>query len=233
MSQRHGRFWSIGYNAVGYTGSINAPNWGSEIRRFAGLNPVGNGLDPALSNFYFGNNNPGGRWMSSYFGRGRTPSRCFMWSGSRYPYNSWQPFNYGWAFTQIQNASIKIGWIGTGRASERDGENSNSQGYINLRWRWDSGAWQETRVFTSPAQYVSDWSGERTINLQHPSGSRGTLEFQILGNVGDFDQHDVGDRGPGQSWSPVVNMGLPGAGYQGELFKSFSGHQTRVYDEYN
>ncbi|UYD59855.1 hypothetical protein LEHPIFIF_00082 [Aeromonas phage avDM9-HANS] len=232
MSQRHGRFWSVGFNAVGYTGQLNGPNWGSNIRRFAGLTPNGNGLDPALSNFYFGSNSPGGRWMSSYFGKGRTPSRCFMWSGSRYPYNSWQVYNWGWTFTQIANAAIKIGWIGTGRASHRDGENSNTQAYINLKWRWDGGPWQETRVFTTPAQYVSDYYGSRTINLQHPS-SRGTLEFQVITQTGDFDQHDVGDRGPGNDWNPIVDMSLPGAGYNGQLFKSYSGHQTRQYSENN
>ncbi|QBX32656.1 hypothetical protein Asfd1_30 [Aeromonas phage Asfd_1] len=232
MSQRHGRFWSIGFNAVGYTGQINGPNWGTSIRSFAGLPAAGNGLDPALSNFYFGSNSPGGRWMSSYFGRGRTPSRCFMWSGSRYPYNSWSEYNWGWSFSQISSAAIKIGWIGTGRASERDGENSNSQGYINLRWRWDGGGWQQTRIFTTIAKYVSDYYGERTINLSHPTG-RGTLEFQVFGNVGDFDQHDVGDRGPNNTWNPIVNMSLPGAGYNGELFKSYSGHQVQQFSEYN
>ncbi|AAQ81540.1 hypothetical protein [Aeromonas phage SW69-9] len=230
MSQRHGRFWSIGFNAVGYTGSLPAPNWGTQIRRFAGLNPVGNGLDPALSEFYFGQGaQPAGRWMSQYFNRGRTPSRCFMWSGSRYPYNSWSGFDWGGELTQIANATIKIGWIGTGRASHRGGD----MGYINLRWKWDNDLWQETRIFTTPDTYVSDWYGNRVMNLNRPGGGRGTLTFKIVGNVGDFDQHDVGDRGPNASWSPVVDMSVAGSGYQGELFKSFQGHQTRQYNENN
>ena len=41
MSQRHGRFWSIGYNAIGYTGDIKKPNWFTNVRRFAGLSTAG------------------------------------------------------------------------------------------------------------------------------------------------------------------------------------------------
>lgn len=231
MSQRHGRFWSIGYNAVGYTGQIQKPNWFTKVRQFAGLPAAGNGLDPDLSGFYFGPGaSPEGRWMSSYFNKSRTPSRCYMWSGSRYPYNSNRTFKYTTELTQVQRATILIGYIGTGRASHRDGENSKTAGYVNLRWRWDSQPWQETRVYTSPLTYVSDWYGSRTFNFNHPTG-RGTIQFEILGNYGDFDQHDIGDRGPDASWSPVVNMGLTGAGYTGELFKSFSGHQFRQYTE--
>lgn len=237
MSQRHGRFWSIGYNAIGYTGDIKKPNWFTNVRRFAGLSTAGNAADPQLSAFYYGQGaSPINRWVSSYFNKSRSPSRCYMWSGSRYPYNSNKSFKYTTEFTQVQRATIKVGYIGTGRASHRDGENSKTAGYINLRWRWDNQPWQETRVYTTPLTYVSDWYGSRTFNFNHPTG-RGTIQFEILGNYGDFDQHDVGDRGPNASWSPVVNMALPGAGhlaaYNGELFKSFSGHQTRQYSENN
>lgn len=233
MSQRHGRFWSIGYNAIGYTGDIKKPNWFTNVRRFAGLPAAGNAADPQLSAFYYGQGaSPINRWVSSYFNKSRSPSRCYMWSGSRYPYNSNKSFKYTTEFTQVQSATIKVGYIGTGRASHRDGENSKTAGYVNLRWRWDNQPWQETRVYTTPLTYVSDWYGSRTFNFNHPTG-RGTIQFEILGNYGDFDQHDVGDRGPNASWSPVVNMGLTGAGYNGELFKSFSGHQTRQYSENN
>lgn len=233
MSQRHGRFWSIGYNAIGYTGDIKKPNWFTNVRQFAGLPAAGNAADPQLSSFYFGQGaSPNGRWVSSYFNKSRSPSQCYMWSGSRYPYNSNKSFKYTTEFTQVQRATIKIGYIGTGRASHRDGENSKTAGYINLRWRWDNQPWQETRVYTTPLTYVSDWYGSRTFNFNHPTG-RGTIQFEILGNYGDFDQHDVGDRGPNASWSPVVNMGLTGAGYNGELFKSGSGHQFRQYSENN
>lgn len=227
MSQRHGRFWSIGYNAIGYTGDIKKPNWFTNVRRFAGLSAAGNAADPQLSAFYYGQGaSPINWWVSSYFNKSRSPSRCYMWSGSRYPYNRNQNFSYSTELTQVQRATIKIGYIGTGRASHRGGD----LGYVNLRWRWDNQPWQETRVYTPPDQYVSDWYGSRTFNFAHPTG-RGRIQFEVFGNYGDFDQHDVGDRGPNASWSPVVNMGLTGAGYNGELLKSGSGHQFRQYSE--
>lgn len=217
-SQWHGELWSWGFNAVGNSyGAGGPPQWASQIRVQSGLPAAGWMGDGSLSYHAFGDTNGYGRWLSPYCTANRTPSRCIMWSGSRYPNNDRAVYDTGYAYLDsIQDISFRVGWIGLGRASDAGSEFY----YVDCYYGWDNEADRYERMFYDPDDYENDVYGFTDRYYGRPGGGVGTFRIRLYVYAGSRNSHDVGDRGPGWDWAPVVPMGLPGAAYQGDLARS-------------
>lgn len=210
MSQWHGRLWGFGINVVGSRTSTPWNNislaW---LGQSAGLGASNQQLNDARLVRYYLPNRPNTQnlAMSEFVGLAPTTFAYYSWAKTRYPYSDWWNVNKTLTLNSVTNIAVAIGYCGTGRASHRGGPNAT----IALKITWEGFPTQNDFIIETPDWYTISFNGRIDRAYTRPGGGSGNVTIEILTFHGSMNQHDVGDRGPGWEWHPLVWMGLNGS----------------------